>query len=135
WLNTIKPQIVYDNPKVRAKTRRSGPHQQAALALEAGINAWTPAAKRWRKLDRIFDDSAFSYGVARVAYEPAMGVDPADNGSVAVPYRPVVRRVDPGRWFCDHACDVYDPVNGDGRYAGHVWRRDKDDLLTDPRYN
>lgn len=135
WLNTIKPQVVYDNPKVRVRSRRSGPHKIAAMAMEAGLNAWTPAVGLWRTLSRIFDDSAFSYGVARIGYEPAGGADPADAGTGAVPYRPVVRRVDPGRWFCDHAADFYDPVNGQGRYAGHVWWRDKDDLLADPRYN
>ena len=130
WLNTVTPQVVYDNPTVHVTSRRSGPFRDAADALAAGLNAWCPRVNLWRTLMEVFHDAAFSFGVVRVAYEP----QPGTSGELR-PFAPRAYRVAPHRWFCDASADRYDPLTGRGRFAGHMWRRDKDDLLADPRYD
>lgn len=128
WLETIKPRIVFDNPAVAVKSRRSGVPAAAMKAMRAALNSWAKREHLWQQLDRVFVDTAFAYGVMMMSYAPhGPGI-----GDVR-PFAPRARRVSPGRWFCDHACDVY--MEGESRYAGHMWRRDKSQLVNDPRYD
>lgn len=135
WFQLASAKIVYDNPKVIATSRASGRSGAIALALEHGLNETSRQSALWKTLRRVFYDTAFSYGVVLTGYEPSAGFDghesEDDRGGLPVPYLPVSRRIAPHRWFCDHDCDDYE----EARFAGHVWRKDHEDLLADPRYD
>jgi len=130
WLVTIQPQIIFNNPKARVTSRRSGVPRQASKALECGLNWWTPTVELETTGERIFVDSAFSFGVGMVTFEPMPGFRSHRDEQIVVPHRPVARRISPHRWFCDHVADTYDEC----RFSGHMWRRDLEDLLSDERY-
>lgn len=137
WLRMIMPQIVFDNPKVRVTTNRSGVHQAIPLAMQAAINWWAPQVRLYRTLTDVAYDAAFTYGVAMTTHGPRPGGDKyrSDRDTQALQGLPRVERIDPCRWFCDQAADRYDPANGHGRLAGHMFRADRDDLLADKRFN
>jgi len=131
WLSLIKPQVIHHNPQVLARSRRSGGYQRSAKVLGSALTSWARSENLAALGRRLFDDTAFSYGVAMTYYRRRGR--PGDAGLSV--FSPAVRRVAPERWFCDPSCDYYDPRQGEGRYAGHMWRRDKTDLLEDDRYN
>lgn len=131
WLKNIRPQVVYDNPSVSVSTRRGGIDQRVPQALEGVVGWWTESVNLWRELDRVFVDSAFSYGVLMTYYEPYPGFEGRALNDEAVPFRPNARRIAPHRWFCDYDCDNY----AEARYAGHVWRADKEELEEDERFD
>lgn len=137
WLRLVLPQIVFDNPKVSVKTTRSGVNPAVPRAMEAAINWWAPQVDLVKVLSLVAYDAAFTYGVTLTTYGPPPGREPwlSRNDEVAMAALPRVGRIDPKRWFCDPTIDVYDPANGNGRFAGHLFRADKEDLLKDKRFN
>lgn len=137
WLRLVLPQIVFDNPKVRVTTNRSGVHPAVPMAMQAGLNWWAPQARLAQVLVDVAYDAAFTYGVVLTTHGPRPGGESwrSDRDEQAMAAMPRVSRIAPDRWFCDHGTDRYDPASGQGRYAGHIFRADKEDLLADKRFN
>lgn len=136
------PQMVDDNPKVRAKSARGETQQEAAQALGAALNRWVRDTRMREDLIPVATDMMLCWGAVIVTEEESSrSVPPSiwgatssnpDPSAEAQPMWPVMTRIPPHRFFQDHAEEV-------PRYIGHVWIRDKDDLLalaeTDPTWN
>lgn len=137
WMRLVLPQLIHDNPRVRVHARRSGVHASVPLALQAAINWWAPQVGLYRVLRDAVYDAAFTYGVVMTTYGPKPGREPhrSEEDAQVLQSLPRVSRIDPKRWFCDHAADSYDPANGHGRLAGHLFRADAKHLARDGRYN
>lgn len=131
WFKVQRPKVVFSNPTVRVQSRKSGVHQAAPMAMQAALNWWVGEIDLRTTLDRVFFDSAFSYGVIYTRYEPFPGFEGAYQNDESVPHRPVARRIAPDRFSLDWDCDHWT----EARRMEHVWAVDKADLLNDPRYN
>ena len=122
-LNTAK--IVFDNPRVRCKTSR--PTQRPiARAIQHGLNRNARETKLRRLLKRIFVGQCFCWQAVINTVEPQSWFDPRQNKTY---HWPASYTLDRRRFFFDPLCQVY----GYGRYAGHMWIRDKDDILLEAK--
>ena len=163
WARHIKPSVIFDNPVCHVEMASSGAPREVADAMREGVNWITRQTGLWKQLSRVFDDACFSFGVMRISYELMPGYDDIGDApdAAAAPgtksetidagndlddgepgervdgnhnglfYRPCAYRVSPRRWFLDARADCYE----DARLAGHMWRRDRHDLLADDRYD
>ncbi len=122
-LNTAK--IVFDNPRVRSKTTR--PTQRPiARAIQHGLNRNARETKMRRLLKRIFVGQSFCYQAVLNSVEPQRWFDARTNKTY---HWPTSYTLDRHRFFFDPLCQVY----GYARYAGHMWIRDKEDLLREAK--
>lgn len=127
WLSLVTPQIIYDNPEVMVRSRRSGIDPEILTQLQYGIQQWADDTLLWRTLMDCWYDMAFSFGVIHSTIE----VIPYYKGNQGVrPMRPCARRIKPQRFFVDCRADA--PSNA--RLMGHFGFYDKNDLLEDPRF-
>jgi len=120
WLSWITPKIVFDNPKVEVSMSRSGLDPSIGERFAHGLNQWCTVNHLWKQLLSVWYDVAFCYGVMRISTAPIPGYRPSENRHWAS-----AKRVDPWRFIIDQRCSNAE----DARFAGHVWRRDKNDLL------
>lgn len=134
WLDSTKPKIVYDNPKVVVTNNRSGMHRHVSKAMQGALNWWAPQVRYNAMLKRLFDDAAFSYGVFMTNWEPMPDYRHL-LGKERIPFIPIPRRISPSRWFCDYQCEMYTPLDGNVRLAGHVTRKAKYQLMEDSTYH
>lgn len=138
------PQMVFNNPKVRAKSRRGERQMDVAEALGRGINRWVRDVDLRRILVPLAVDAMLFQGVALVTMEENSRVKALPKGSMqrksgewtpiqserdtredAQPLWPVVTRIPSHRYFKDPVALQADET----RYEGHTWIRDKEDLL------
>jgi hypothetical protein len=138
------PQMVFNNPKVRAKSRRGDKQQDVAEALGRGLNRWVKDVEFRKTLLPLAVDTMLSWGTALVTMEdnervrdipaPSARLDRGqwqamesekDPQEQAQPMWPVVTRIPPHRYFRDPAALQPD----ESRFEGHTWIRDKEDLL------
>lgn len=109
-------QTVFDNPKWQVTADRGYAADMEAPALQAGLNKWTRDQRLRKILTRLYVDYCFHSCTSMVSLENDI---------------PKLRRIGTRRGFRDHRC--FDPE--DIRYAGHIYIRDKADLLKDPEWD
>lgn len=125
YISLLLPKTVFDNPRVRVQAFRPGPIQDIAMGIQAGMNRWIRDTRLRRTLVRIGLDNFMAWGIAVIHMEPDKDRLPPPWSNIALPYRPVVERISPKRVFWDPtALDFHEC-----RFIGHIWARDKDDLL------
>lgn len=125
YVSLLLPKTIFDNPRVRVQAYRPGPIQDIAIGIQAGMNRWIRDSRLRKTLVRIGLDNFLSWGCAVVHMEPDKDRLPPAWAQVALPFRPVVERISPKRMFWDpHALDITE-----ARFIGHVWVRDKEDLI------
>lgn len=125
-------RIVFDNPKVKVRTRRPGTQKMVAKAMRHGINRWVKDEQLRRILKRIYACQYFAFDVAMTVMEHRPCHDPRDPVEGKWPH---VYEIPPSRFFFDPLSLWY----GQARYAGHLFVKDKADLLvmadTDESWN
>lgn len=133
WISLITPQVIHDNPRVEVTSRGSGLDPAPVARLKHAINQWAYNNDLWKKLQEVWYDMAFSYGVLRVtlATLPGYYTQSQLDELRYRPMMPVVSRVDPKRFVCDARAETIDHC----RFQGHMWKRDKEDLLGAPGFN
>lgn len=132
WDRQMKPTIIMDNPGCEAELLVSGLPDMLPMAMEAGIDVCIRESNFAKVASQVYDDAKFTYGVFGLQFEPTPGHDGMMASDERIlPHRPIARRIAPERWFCDSHIDTYDQ----SRRSGHMWMRDKDDLMEDPRFN
>lgn len=125
YISLLLPKIVFDNPRVKVNSTRMGPIQDIASAVQAGMNRWIRDVKLRRTLVRVGLDTFMCWGATVVRVEPDQDRLAPQWFAQSLPYRPTVERISPKRIFWDPlALDI-----SEARYIGHVWVRDKDDLI------
>lgn len=121
YITNMIPAWSYDNPAVEVKSRTPGMMDQVVDALEHALNAWVREVQISKVLRDIAVDTCFAWGVAAITLEQV----PGHEDEPEVPMWPMCRRVLPTRFFID----PYATSVREARYMGHVWVKDKDELL------
>lgn len=119
-VNTL-PAMIYQNPVVKVTSRRPRVQREFAKAVKHGMNRWVKDADFADKLESVALDLMFDFGVCLTGLEPLPGYE----GVAGPPLRPSLTRISPRRYFMDPQAQSA----GETRFRGHVWVRDKDDLL------
>ena len=126
YLSLTIPRIIHDNPRVEARTRRPQSQGQSASALEHGLNRWIRDTDVRGTLIRVAYDMLISFGATITTQEPSGRHDPRSD---FMPYWPQCYRIPPKRLIIDPMALSFDQA----RYVGHMWIRDKEDLLDEAR--
>ena len=128
-LNTSK--IVFDNPKTRVTTSRRS-QTEIAKALQHGSNRNSRETGLRKLLKNVFVSQCFAFDAVQTVAEPQPWMDPRTGETY---HWPMSYQIDRNRFFFDPLCRVF----GHARYVGHMWVRDKDDVLreaeTDSTWN
>jgi hypothetical protein len=134
YISLVVPKVIFDNPRVRVTTRRTGTQHEVAEALRHGLNRWCKDVDLRKVLTKSAVDMMFNWSVLLVREIPDPGYRPGETSSEGVPtdyMRPSVYRIDQRHFFIDPLAIVLE----DARYYGHKIARDKEDLLADARRN
>ncbi len=123
-LNTSK--VVFDNPKVRIRSRRPASQGQVAVALQHGLNRNIRDTNLRRLLKRVFVSQCFSWDCVQTVIEPQNWMDPRTGETYQWPQS---YQIENKRFFFDPLCRWF----GGARYAGHKYVRDKEDILSEAR--
>jgi hypothetical protein len=126
YLSLTIPRIVHDNPRVEARTRRPMSQGDAVSALEHGLNRWIRDTDIRSTLIRIAYDMLISFGATITTQEPSRAYDPQAK---LRSYWPQCYRIPPSRLIIDPLALSFDQA----RYVGHMWVRDKEDLLEEAK--
>lgn len=128
YLSLVTPRVIYDNPTVNVKSRRSGKSRKLIKGFEHGLNRWSRDVNLWRHLHRVWYDMAFAFGVMRTTLQPIPGRRGSDGQQQ---FRPIAKRVDPSKFIIDPKAQD----QAEARLIGHQFSRDLDDLIEDERYD
>jgi len=133
YLSLMIPRLVYDNPRVQVTSRRPGVQNDVAEALRHGLNRWCKDSGIRSTLTELATDMLLAFGVCAVRQEENKGVSlPEDSPQAeSTPQWPVIERISQRRFFIDPQAERWK----DARFYGHIWRRDKDDLLEEAKDN
>jgi hypothetical protein len=126
YLSLTVPRLIHDNPKVRVTSRRPVSQGDVAMAIEHGINRWVRDTNVRGVIQRAAYDTLLTYGVVLTSQAPMPGQDPQANYKS---YWPNCYRISPKRFLIDPVA-ISVP---EARYMGHMWVRDKEDLLEDAK--
>jgi hypothetical protein len=150
YMSYIVPRLVFDNPRVRVKTRRVGTQGSAAEAIQHGLNRWVRDENLNETLIAPAQDFLWNFGIMAVSREEgdaeipkevrehiktgrlktrAKPTDGVELGMVpvarATPSWPTVKRIPQKRYIEDYLASDRSEI----RFQGHKWIRDKEDLL------
>ena len=127
YISLMIPRLVYDNPRVQVSSRRPGAQQDVAEALRHGLNRWCKDSHLRGTLAELATDMLLSWGVCIVRQEENKGVTLPESDPIkaSTPTWPVIERISQKRFFIDPQAQRWE----DARFYGHVWRRDKEDLI------
>jgi hypothetical protein len=125
------PRLVAGDPRVKVTTRRVGPQSEVAEAMGFGLNRWIVDNHFQEVLLPVVTDSLLGYGVMMVTSQRNETIESPTMGSMQgkQPRWPQVERVSPKRFFRDPGALSL----REARYVGHMWVRDKEDLLKEAR--
>ena len=126
YLSLTIPRLVHDNPRVRVSTRRPVTQRMTSLAMEHGLNRWAKDTNVRQPLMMSGYDMLLNYGVLLTVQETQPGFDDTNPDS---PQWPRCYRVSPKRFFVDPLALSFEQA----RFVGHVWIRDKEDLLEEAK--
>ena len=121
-LRLTTSRVAYDNPKIRARSRRSGQHRLIAIAMRHGLNRWVRDVNFRRLLKRMNVSQSFGWAVGYTTIEKNYWEDPRQPAQLMWPMCYEIR---PERFFFDPLALSF----GMARFSGHTWVRDKEDLL------
>ena len=120
-VNTV-PQLAYYNPKVWVKSRRPVVQREVVMAMAHGLTRWANDVKLSQEFQKIAVDFCIGFGVGIIFLESLPGYE----DRTIPPLRPAFRRLRPTRYFRDPRGGSFDQP----RFEGHIWIRDKEDILT-----
>lgn len=128
YLSLMVPRMIFDNPAVRVSSKRSGPQEDVAAALQSGLNRWVHDIELRTILEQVAVDMLMMYGVIMVTEEDRtdLALPPQLRKRVrkGVASWPVARRVSPRQYIVDPNARTW----GEVRFQGHEYLTDKDDL-------
>ena len=124
YISLILAQIVYENPECSVESMSPAISNGSEKAIQHGVNRWAKQINLRRKLVTVAHDMLFGFGVLQTYLSPDRA-----NQQLAIPQ---CKRIAPHRFIRDHRAIFMD----DGeRYSGHMWLKDKADLLKNPKFN
>ena len=133
YITAMVPRVVAHNPRVKTRSRRGGPQQEVATAMEHALNRLVKDQNIAVLLRDLVTDMLFGWGVALVKETSREGMKLATDHPIypAIPTWPIAQRIPPRKFFMDPDADEIASC----RYMGHEWRMDKDDLIKRAKEN
>jgi len=125
FLSYTLPRASFNNPRVRIRSRRTGAADFVARAMQAGMNRMIVDMELRRTVRRGCLDYLLDYSPFLVSPQPQPGM----TYSGLPVWWPQLYALDPTVWFMDPMADLL----GQARFAGHVYLRDKDQLLEEAK--
>lgn len=114
------PQLAYDNPAVEAKSDLPGIGDEAADAVQNGLNGEIPQIGFSQTAREVAQDVLFDFGVILTTLERVPGFEQ----SPSPPLRPVPNRISPRMFFMDSR--ALSPNTA--RHKGHMFIRDRETM-------
>lgn len=121
WISIFLPILASGNPRVRAKTPRSGPAPAFSKAVELAVNRNFELTDVKRTIEQLATDWAFRYCVAITTPSPVAGMAEREDPI----FRPTTKRLS----LEDYICDPVARQHAECRFQGHRIVRDRADLL------
>lgn len=127
WL----PAMIYDNPKVNVGTSLPGVFDDQIDALEHVMNRWCTVADLVGNLTHIAYRIPFDFGIGMISldvspgYEHEAAMPQLTGDPQAPPLRPILTPISALRFFCDPQATMWNRT----RFQGHIWIKDREELL------
>ncbi|RMF59247.1 MAG: hypothetical protein D6746_08545 [Bacteroidetes bacterium] len=129
YITLITPRIVQDNPKVVVNTASTVPEERiVATALKHAGQKWIEDSSFEEHLTRAVIDFSFAWCVAYVEHRKG-AKDEYKLRNPKNPGWPIVERVPVRRFLMDPAALCF----RDARWMGHLFVRDREDLLREAK--
>ena len=128
YLSLMIPKIIFDNPRASCKSKRAGKGRIVASAIEHALNRWVEETQYRNHLLTIGSDAVFAFGMSMIVPQAMPGYDPTEQG---IPYWPQAIRISPQHAIIDPLAKTF----MQSRYRGHMWVRDKEDLIREAEEN
>ena len=126
YISLMVPRLIFDNPRVRVKTRRPGSQKFVAEAVRHALNRWSKDTSLRKVLRDTATDMLFNFSVVMTSEEVNKSLKPQmDTTGNSKPMWPTCSRIPQNKFFIDPAATG---VN-DARFIGHKWIRDHEDLM------
>lgn len=126
YISLMVPRLIYDNPRVRCKTRRPGAQKFVAEAVRHALNRWSKDTSLRRLLRETATDMLFNFSVVMTSEEVNKSLKPQmDTTGNSKPMWPTCTRIPQNKFFIDPAATS----PRDARFMGHQWVRDHEDLM------
>lgn len=133
YIVNFVPNMVDTNPGVEVQSYMLPDDHEGVVAIQQGLQGWVKRTDLASVLVALANDVCYDFAVGMVSLTDVPGYDEdADDDSdrwdlpaIMAPGRPMWPRLDrisPRRYFKD-------PISADSRFMGHIWVRDKQDLL------
>lgn len=123
WIANVVPSLVFANPSVRLTDM--GVQDIRTKVVEWGMRSNIIQTRLNNDLTACAYDIQFDFAAGIVVLEPTPGH--LSNGSGFTPMRPRFKRLSPRQVFRDSR----GPELGKGRFDGHIFVRDRDDMLAE----
>lgn len=127
YISLVLPRIIFDNPAVAVKSKNQQVPAFTAVAIEHALNKWVGDCHLQDTLEIAALDAMFAFGVVLTTLDDIEDDDHLEDDELRR-MMPVARTLDPRRYFRDPTSTPYEQP----RYEGHVWVRDKDEVLALP---
>lgn len=140
YLSVMVPSVMYDSPRCRirsANPKMTDIHGlftmgDMARGIELFLNRWSEDSD----ISNVFRDLALDFFLTYSVAMVTIADQPGYSGSELVPQRPYVVRIPNHHFLMDSTATTSNPMQSDGpRWMGHMWKADKEDLLSDKNYN
>jgi hypothetical protein len=120
WQTLMGPRLAHDRPKAKTSTRRPGSQTQVAEAIKHGLDRWSHDTDFGEDLHEAAFDYGFVWCAAMVHERPLVGQRVTGDRMW-----PACEIIDPRRIIVDQ----FATNTRDAKFVGHMWIRDKDDLI------
>jgi hypothetical protein len=128
FISLMLGRLVADNPAAMVNSYFPS-FDQIAYGLEDSLNTWIRRNRLAGILECAVLDAFFCFGVLMTTFEEDPGGKKTGDGARRMV--PRVHHVPYHRYFRDPESSMSEFP----RFQGHVWKRDKEDLLRDPRFD
>ncbi|HAC59006.1 MAG TPA: hypothetical protein DCF73_11715, partial [Rhodobiaceae bacterium] len=118
FIRLVTSKVVFDNPKIIAKTRRPGTQKMVALAIQHALNRWSRDVQIRGLLERLFIQQCFAFAATQTTMVSSPWMDPREE---SVPRWPMTFEIEPDRFIMDPLARSF----GQARFVGHMWVRSK----------
>lgn len=126
YISLMVPRLIFDNPRVRVRTRRPGSQKFVAEAVRHALNRWAKDTSLRKVLRDTATDMLFNFSVVMTSEEVNKSLKPhMDTTGNSKPMWPTCTRIPQNKFFIDPAATGVH----DARFVGHKWIRDHEDLL------
>lgn len=132
FIRSTTSRVIFDNPRVRVRSRQPGAQGEIAKAMQYGLNRWVKDVRLRDTLKRAYAHMCFGFAAIQMVNAEQPWMDPRQR---VQSYWPECHLLGMKDFFFDPLAQFF----GAARYVGHRFVRDKEDMLedaeSDPTWN